>query len=74
MSSTKGSGSADAPVSKAAGSTFDRVMGVELDSLASMAWTIQVDDISRCVQWMNAADHVVVVGSMGSTSLAEYFA
>jgi len=65
---------ADAPIAKGAGSTFDRVIGVELDSLASMARTIHADDVSRCVQWMNEADHVVVVGSMGSTSLAEYFA
>lgn len=66
----------DPPFTYAQGpvSAFERVISVEMDSLTAMARTLRVDDLSRCVQWMNEADHVVVVGTMGSTSLAEYFA
>ena len=53
-------------------SAFERVVAVEMDSLASMARTIRMDDLSRCIRWMNEADHVVVAATMGSTSLAEY--
>ncbi|MFA5912294.1 MAG: MurR/RpiR family transcriptional regulator [Burkholderiales bacterium] len=65
---------ADAPSAKGRLSAFERVISAELDSLTTMTRTIQVDDVSRCVQWMNQADHLIVIGTMGSTSLAEYFA
>lgn len=65
---------ADAPLAQGKHSAFDRVVGMELDSLTAMARAVHADDISRCVQWMDDADHVVVIGTMGSTSLAEYFA
>lgn len=64
----------DAPFAKGSTFAFERVISVELDSLTTMARAIHADDISRCIKWMNEADHVVVIGTMGSTSLAEYFA
>ena len=54
-------------------SAFERVISVEMDSLTTMSRTMRTEDLSRCIRWMNEADHVVVVGTMGSTSLAEYF-
>lgn len=66
----------DPPFTQAKGpvSAFERVVSVEMDSLTSMARTLRLDDLARCVKWMNEADHVIVVGTMGSTSLAEYYA
>lgn len=55
-------------------SAFERVIGIEVESLTSMARAVAPDDIARCVGWMKEADHVIVVGTMGATSLAEYFA
>lgn len=55
-------------------SAFERVIGAELDSLNAMVRTLRSDDVTRCLGWMHEADHVVVVGTMGSTSLAEYLA
>ncbi len=59
---------------KGPASAFARVVGVEMDSLGAMARSLRAEDLSRCLRWMNEADQVLVVGTMGSTSLAEYFA
>lgn len=53
---------------------FDRVVDMEVQNLLLLRRTRERGALSDCVQRLHDAEHVLVVGSMGSTALAEYFA
>lgn len=53
---------------------FDRVVDMEAQNLLSLRRLGDRNGLLRCVDWLHDADAVLVVGSMGSTALAEYFA
>lgn len=52
--------------------TFERVVDIEIDNLMTMRRAGRPDGLETCVEWINGAASVVVVGTMGSTALAEY--
>lgn len=56
------------------GSTFERVIHDEQETVSIMLHDIRREDVDRFAKWMNEADRVVAVGNMGSAALAEYFA
>ena len=61
---------ADAPPRTA----FDRVLDMEAQNLLLLRRSGDRAGLLRCVEWLHDAETVLVVGSMGSTALAEYFA
>ena len=54
-------------------STFERIISIEMDSIEQMSNSVKRDDVETCIAWMSQADNVVVIGNMGSASLASYF-
>lgn len=58
----------------AAATAFDRVIEMEVQNLISLRRTRDRTGIERCVEWLHEAETVTIVGSMGSTALAEYLA
>lgn len=55
-------------------SAFERVLALEMESLAQLARSIRRPDFFKCVKWMGQARHVAVIGCLASAGLAEYFA
>lgn len=60
-------------VSSDSTSAFERVVAHEMDNLAKLSKSIKKTDFYRVVEWMAAADRIVISGCMGSGSLAKYF-
>jgi DNA-binding MurR/RpiR family transcriptional regulator len=54
-------------------SAFERVLSTEIDNLINLARTIRTVDFYRCVDLMGESDRICIMGSMASTSLANYF-
>lgn len=54
-------------------SAFERVLMREMNNLTELPKKIQMEDYFRCIQWMEKADQVVIVGCLASASLANYF-
>jgi DNA-binding MurR/RpiR family transcriptional regulator len=54
-------------------SAFERVLSNEIDNLISLTKNIRTADFYRCIDWMAAADRICIIGSMASSSLANYF-
>ena len=56
-----------------AGTAFERILSLEIESLGQLAKSINKSDFYQCLDWMSTADHIVIIGTMASVSLAEYF-
>lgn len=54
-------------------SVFERVVSTELANIRRMAESINKADFYSAVEWFEEADHLVIVGAMGSESLSKYF-
>jgi DNA-binding MurR/RpiR family transcriptional regulator len=54
-------------------STFERIIRIEMDSIERMSNSVKRKDLDTCIDWMFAAKNVIIIGSMGSASLASYF-
>jgi len=52
---------------------FERVLSLEIESLNQLNKSINKSDFFKCLEWMSKADHVVIIGTMASVSLVEYF-
>jgi len=52
---------------------FERILSLEIESLDQLARSINKSDFFKCLEWMSKADHVVIIGTMASVSLVEYF-
>ncbi len=52
---------------------FERVLSNEIENLVNLSRTIRTADFYRCVDLMAGADRICIVGSMASSSLANYF-
>lgn len=59
---------------KAPQAAFDRVVELETQNLLTLRRICDRNALLRCIEWLHDAERVIVVGSMGSTALAEYFA
>jgi len=55
-------------------SPFEQIVDMEIDNLLTLRRGVRPQDMARCVEWLNEAGEVFVVGSMGATTLAEYLA
>ena len=53
---------------------FDRVVDLETQNLMLLRRVSDRKMLMRSIKWLHDAESVLVVGSMGSTALAEYFA
>lgn len=58
---------------KPGGSVFEHVVSTELENIRRMAESVSKADFYLAVEWLEEADHVVIVGAMGSESLSRYF-
>ena len=54
-------------------SAFERILSLEIESLSQLTKSINKADFFNCLDWMSQADHVVIIGTMASVSLTEYF-
>lgn len=54
-------------------STFERIIRIEMDSIERMSNSVKRKDLDTCLDWMSAAKNVIIIGSMGSASLTNYF-
>lgn len=54
-------------------STFERIINIEMDSIEQMSNSIKRDDVDTCINLMSAANNMIIIGNMGSASLASYF-
>ena len=52
---------------------FERILSLEIESLYQLNRSINKFDFFKCLEWMSKADHVVIIGTMASVSLVEYF-
>ena len=52
---------------------FERILILENESLCRLVQTINKADFYNCIDWMSEAEHVVIIGTMASSSLANYF-
>jgi len=55
------------------GTAFERILSLEIESLGQLAKSVNKSDFYQCLDWMSTADHIVIIGTMASVSLAEYF-
>lgn len=54
-------------------STFQRIIRTEMDNMEQMSNSVNRNDLEACINWMSAAENVIIIGSMGSAALASYF-
>jgi DNA-binding MurR/RpiR family transcriptional regulator len=54
-------------------SAFERIVTREIDNLINLTKSIKTTDFYRCVDMMTQADHICIIGGMGSSSLASFF-
>jgi len=52
---------------------FQRVIAHEIGNLVRMNKTSNIEDFETCIEWMRQASDIVIVGCLGSASLAFYF-
>ncbi len=52
---------------------FERVLSNEIENLVNLTRTIRAADFYRCVDLMVGSDRICIIGSMASSSLANYF-
>ena len=54
-------------------SAFERIVSQELGNIRQLSSSVAKTDFYKLVDWMQAADHLVIGGFMASEALAEYF-
>lgn len=56
-----------------AASAFERIIGHEIENLINLSKNIKTADFYHCVEMMEEADSICIIGCMASTSLATFF-
>lgn len=54
-------------------SAFERILSLEIENLNQLSRSVNKSDFFKCLKWMSQADHVVIIGTMASVALTEYF-